>query len=154
MRVDIWITGRLQILRDQKRISVWQKKKVKEKYRQVKFGDSQLAAFKKCHDIRQLRVHGERALLPDDWEKQLQPLISDIGQSCLKPKNVHNWDETGLFVRQQQKYTLAKRSDDGVGAKQDKTRVIVRFCWDTNADGSFQKGGAHWQIQKTIKGKQ
>lgn len=48
---------------------MWQKKEVKEKYRQVAFGDSWLAAFKKCHDIRQLRVNGERALLPDDWEK-------------------------------------------------------------------------------------
>ena len=43
-------------------------------------------------------------------------------------------DKTGLFYREMPKYTLAKISDDGAGAKEDKSRITVLFS--VNGDGS------------------
>ena len=43
-------------------------------------------------------------------------------------------DETGLFYRAFPKYTLAKKSDDGAGRKEDKSRVTILFS--VNGDGS------------------
>ena len=43
-------------------------------------------------------------------------------------------NEIGLFYRAFPKYTLAKKSDDGAGRKEDKSRVTILFS--VNGDGS------------------
>ena len=57
-----------------------------------------------------------------------------IINSLAGPADVWNWDETGLFYRSTPMGTLARKGDDGAGAKGDKLRITLLLC--VNGDGT------------------
>jgi len=107
---------------------------IRNKYLKATFGESWLDKFKLRHQLRSLRLNGERAAVPDDWEEKMEcvsRMIADLGVS---KDRIYNWDETGFFFRSMPKYTLAGRGDDGAGGKEDKQRITALLC--VNGDGS------------------
>ena len=107
---------------------------VKKKYEHAVFGNSWLESFKKRHDVRCLRINGERASLPANLEESMAAVRDLILSLSLSAADVFNWDETGLFYKAMPVYTLAARGDTGAGAKEDKARVTLMLC--VNGDGS------------------
>jgi len=100
---------------------------------EVEFKASQgwIDKFKKRHDIRRFKIHGEsESVLVEDLPEQRQTLIEILSQ--YKPENVYNADETGLFFRMTPNQTLATKPVKV--KKKDKERITILLC--TNATGT------------------
>jgi len=107
---------------------------IRGKYASATFGDSWLRGFKSRHSLRNLRISGERASVPLDFEALMAPVVSFIQDKGIPPSRIFNWDETGLFYRAMPGYTLAGRDDTGAGAKADKSRITCVLS--VNGDGT------------------
>ena len=90
-----------------------------------------LAGFKKRHGIRLYKCHGEagsaQATVVQAGREQLREDLRDFS-----PRDVYNFDETGLFYRLEPNATLATAPVPG--KKKSKDRLSVGLC--SNADGS------------------
>lgn len=87
--------------------------------------------FKKRHDIRRFRIHGESESVPvEDLPRQKQKLVELLSQ--YRPEDVYNADETGLFFRMTPNQTLATKPVKG--KRKDKERITILLC--TNATGT------------------
>lgn len=107
---------------------------IRNKYRKATFGGSWLDKIKGRHQLRSLRLNGERAEVSIGWEEKMAKIARIITELGIGKEQVYNWDETGLFYRSMPKYTLVGRGDDGAGGKEDKQRITVLLC--VNGDGS------------------
>jgi len=83
-----------------------------------------------------LRINGERAATPDDYQEAMSTIVDTIESLNLPASRIFNWDETGIFYRSLPKYTLAPMGDSGAGGKDDKARVTALVC--VNGDGSHR----------------
>ena len=109
--------------------------KIKAKYSKATFGESFVNGFKARYGFRGLRVNGERASVNEkETEEKMIVIREKIIKSLAGPADVWNWDETGLFYRSTPTGTLARKGDDGAGAKGDKLRVTLLLC--VNGDGT------------------
>ncbi|KAL3698729.1 hypothetical protein R1sor_012805 [Riccia sorocarpa] len=92
-----------------------------------------LSRFKQRHDIRMVTLHGEGDDACEEGVNiarcNLPKLITDEGY---EPRDVFNFDETGLFYRQKPQRTLVTRAVSG--QKKHKDRITLGVC--VNADGS------------------
>ena len=87
-----------------------------------------LDQFKKRHDIRRFRIHGESESVPiENLPEQKQTLVELLSQ--YRPEDVYNANETRLFFRMMPNQTLATKPVKG--KKKDKNRITVLLC--TNA---------------------
>ena len=87
--------------------------------------------FKKRHDIRRFRIHGEsESVLVENLPEQKQKLVELL--SKYRPEDVYNADETSLFFRMTPNQTLATKPVKG--KKKDKDQITVLLC--TNATGT------------------
>ena len=93
--------------------------------------------FKKRQCARCLRVNGERASLPENYEELMRPVIQDLANKKYPLNRFYNWDETGLFYKALPNYTLAKPGDDGAGMKNDKSRISILAM--VNGDGFYKE---------------
>jgi len=76
-----------------------------------------LDRFKKRHNIRRFKIHGESESAPiEKLPEQRQELVELLSQ--YRPENVYNADETGLFFRMTPNQTLATKTVKGM--KKDK----------------------------------
>ena len=108
---------------------------VKAKYANATFGQSFVDKFKARYQFRGLRVNGERASVNEKETEEKMLVIRDkIIKSLAGPEDIWNWDETGLFYRSTPTMTLARKGDDGAGAKGDKLRITLLLC--VNGDGT------------------
>lgn len=106
-------------------------------YSAATFGKSWLDGFKKRQSIRMVRIVGESAALPENWELSMRLFVENLGRLNVNPENILNLDETGLFYRKQPPYTLARAGDNGAGGKADKSRITAAFI--VNATGTYRK---------------
>jgi DDE superfamily endonuclease/Tc5 transposase DNA-binding domain len=104
------------------------------RYNGAVFSEHWLSGFKKRNEIRNLRINGERAVLPEGMVQRMEEINQQIASLRLPASSIYNWDETGLFYRKMPGYTLAVRSDTGAGAKEQKLRITALVC--VNADSS------------------
>jgi len=108
---------------------------VKAKYSKATFGESFVRSFKARYEFRGLRVNGERASVNEkETEEKMLIIREKIIKSLAGPADIWNWDETGLFYRSTPTGTLARKGDDGAGAKGDKLRITLLLC--VNGDGT------------------
>ena len=59
--------------------------------------------------MRKVRINGERASIPVNWEELMQQILQLISSENIPISRIYNWDETALFYRQMPKSTLAKK---------------------------------------------
>jgi hypothetical protein len=85
----------LKDLRDDENIQP----EIKEKYHNASFNTSWLDAFKLDHDLRKVRINGERAALTINLEELMDPIRNTIASLNIPIFRIWNWDETGLFYR-------------------------------------------------------
>lgn len=90
--------------------------------------------FKWRHNIKKRNPHGEAgsidtAILAEE-RARLQELLDEYD-----PKDIYNFDETGLFYRMRPTHTLASKQVSG--KKKDKTRITIGLC--CNMDGSSKE---------------
>lgn len=93
------------------------------------------ANFKKRHGIRMLKICGEKlsnkAILVDPFIKKFQEKVEELG---LKPDQIYNADETGLFFKVMPNKTLVSfKETTAPGRKVSKERLTFLAC--TNASG-------------------
>ena len=87
--------------------------------------------------MKKLRINGERANLPTNYEEKMDEIRIFIENSGVSLENIYNCDETSLFYRSFPNYTMAIKDDTGAGTKVDKSRVTLLLL--TNANGSQRK---------------
>jgi hypothetical protein len=116
----------------------------KTRYTGATFGRSWLTLFYKRNDIRSIRINGERASVPINYDELMDPIRELIQEKAIPPSRIFNMDETGLFYRSFPKSTLAQGFDDGAGAKEDKSRITLLLS--VNGDGSER---SVWVIGKS-----
>lgn len=97
----------------------------------IQFSKGWMERFKKRHNLRFRRVHGEEKSADTDAIRQEMPRIHEV-MACYKEKDVWNADELGLFYRQPPSWTLASGAVSG--CKKEKNRLTFLAC--CNSDGS------------------
>jgi hypothetical protein len=107
---------------------------MRAKYANATFGASWLKGFKERNSLRLLRINGERASVPIDYDTLMEPVRRFVAEKGIPPTRIFNWDETGLFYRAMPQYTLAGHDDTGAGTKADKSRITCVLS--VNGDGT------------------
>lgn len=95
-----------------------------------------LTRFKERHGIRQIAIQGEKLSSDEQAAKEFIPQFQDfIEKEGLKPEQIYNADETGLYWKCLPRKTLAYECETSApGHKIQKQRLTVLCCG--NASGS------------------
>lgn len=99
----------------------------------IRFSDGWLTKVLHRIDAKSRKLHGEAASVDLTSEnivqqlKKIEELLKDY-----QPKDIYNFDETGLYYEQQPTRTICKKSTGG--AKKSKNRLTVGLL--ANSDGS------------------
>jgi hypothetical protein len=99
----------------------------------ITFSNGWLRQFKKRHNLKQIRMHGESGSVS---ELVIGETITGLKQltNNYAWKDIYNMDETGLFFRMEPDTTLA--TQQLAGKKKNKERLSVALC--CNGDGSHK----------------
>lgn len=112
-------------------------KKLGEGHENFKATEGWLSRWKKRHDIKFKKAHGEKAsadvLSADKWKLERLPEIMNE----FSPENIYNADETGLYYRATPDGSLCFKKDNLAGSKKAMERVTVLCC--TNMTGNDKK---------------
>ncbi|KAG6610408.1 CENP-b protein 1 [Phytophthora cinnamomi] len=99
----------------------------------LSFSAGWLGAFKKRHDFKHIRLHGEAASAASEvagaFLARVQPKLDQYS-----PDDVFNFDESGLFYRRAPRDTVGVPDRAARGVKHDKARITVGLA--TNMTGS------------------
>jgi hypothetical protein len=112
---------------------IWTQLPQYSQQQEPKWSNGWLDRFKKRHNIKEYKLHGEGAsadVYSEDAIKQMDNLRTECSTYALK--DIFNMDETGLFWKLQPDRSLATRQTSG--GKKSKDRITIALT--VNADGS------------------
>lgn len=95
------------------------------------FSNGWMSSFSRRHGLRRIRLHGESASVQEDVISDARPALAELVNQYA-PRDVFNFDETGLFYQMAPDKTIATRQIEG--SRRSKTRITVALA--CNSDGS------------------
>lgn len=93
------------------------------------FSSGWLTNFKRRHNIKPRKHHGEAALVPEQAEREMRILRTLCGEYA--EENIFSMDEIGLYWRQSPSSGLATR------ARKDKSRISIICCCNYSGSQRF-----------------
>jgi DDE superfamily endonuclease/Tc5 transposase DNA-binding domain/Fission yeast centromere protein N-terminal domain len=112
---------------------IWSRLPQYSQQQEPKWSNGWLNRFKKRHNIKEYKLHGEGAsadVYSEDTVKQMDNLRAECSAYALQ--DIFNMDETGLFWKLQPDRSLATHQTSG--GKKSKDRITIALT--VNADGS------------------
>lgn len=128
------LSGELVIMQARKMLRMANAHLPEEEQIKLNFSNGWIERFKKRHNIRFRRVHGEAKSADDSAIRSEMPRILSL-MNNFADKDIWNADEFGLFFRQPPTWTLS--SGPVSGFKKEKNRLTFLAC--TNKDGSEKR---------------
>lgn len=97
------------------------------------FSSGWLTNFKRRHNIKHRKHHGEAASVPEQAEQEMRAIRTLCGEYL--EEEIFNMDETGLYWRQSPSSGLSTRARPG--RKKDKNRISIICCCNYSGSQRF-----------------